>query len=139
MIDQRTVDEKVFRKGLSGAYLLEKRRVKGLHKRFLLDVVIGKMAKDAGLHIATGIDMEVFSPSGNASFGEAPVIPEVHHEERLRRPEIGKPFPYPGPLFRGGHQAEVCIATNGDIMEVPEENASLLHKKIDKGITSNGL
>jgi len=75
MIDQGTVDERFSEKAVWSASP-EKRRVKGLHKRFLLDVVIGKMQKTQGSR-CHGIDMEVFSPSGNASFGEAPVIPEV--------------------------------------------------------------
>jgi hypothetical protein len=37
------------------------------------------VGKDAGLHIATGIDVKVGTPAGNASVGQFPVIPEVSY------------------------------------------------------------
>lgn len=139
MIDQGTVDEEVFRKGLPGTDLLKQGGVQGFDERLLLNVVIGEVAKDAGFQVTPGIDMEIFPPSGDTSFSQASIIPEIYHEKRLRRPEMGKPLSYPGPLFRSGHQAEIGIAADGDIMEVPEEDAPLLHQKIDKGIASNRL
>src|SRR3990172_6745777 len=83
--------------------------------------------------------MKIPSPSGDAPLGETPIIPEVHHEDRFVGPEISKPFPYTVPLFRSGHEADVRITTNGDIMKIPEENASLLHEKIDERIACNGI
>jgi hypothetical protein len=97
------------------------------------------MAKDAGLHISSGIDMKVFPPRCNASLSETPVIPEVNKEQGFGSPKIGEPFPHPAPLLRCRHEGEIRLSSDRNVMEVPEKNASLLHQKIDKGIAHQDI
>jgi hypothetical protein len=97
------------------------------------------MAKDARLHIAPGIDMKVFLPCGNTSLGETAIIPEVNEEHGLGGPKIGQPFPRPIPLFRSHHQGKVGVSSDGNVMKVPEKNASPLYQKIDEGIARQDL
>jgi hypothetical protein len=122
-----------------GSDFPEERRIERLRERLLLDIVRSKMAKDAWFHISLRIDMKVFPPCSNASLGQTAIVPKVNEEHGFRGPKIGEPFPRPASLFRGHHEREIGVPSDGDIMEGPEKNASFLHQKIDKSITRQDI
>src|SRR5512135_2455904 len=102
-------------------------RIERLRERLLFDVVRSKVAEDAGFHIPPRIDMKILPPCCNAALGEASIIPEIDKEHRLGSPKVREPLSRPVPLPRGDHEGEVRISPDGNIMEVPEKDTSLLH------------
>src|SRR5512136_2882094 len=97
------------------------------------------MAKDTGFHISSGIDMKVFPPRCNASLSETPVIPKVDKEHGFGGPKIGKPFSHPTSLLWSRHEGEIRFPSDGNVVEVPLKDASLLHQKINKGIAGEDI
>jgi len=139
MINQGAVPEIVLREGLPGTDFPKEGRIKGLRERLLFDIVRGEMAEDARLHISTGIDMKVFPPPCNASLSETSIIPEVDKEHRFGGPKIGEPFPHPVPLLRSCHEGKIGLSTDGDVVEVPEEDTSLFNQKINEFIAGEDI
>jgi hypothetical protein len=117
-----------------GSDFPKERGIESFHEGLLLDIIRGKMAKDARLHIPAGIDMKVLPPRCNAALSETAIVPEVDEEHRFGGPKIGEPFPHPAPLFWSRHEGKIRFSSDGNVMEVPEKNTSLLHQEIDEDI-----
>ncbi len=61
-----------------------------------------------------------------------PIVPEIDEEHGLCGPKIPQPLPHMIPLPRRGHHGNVGIPPNRNVIEVPHEDTSLFHQKIDE-------
>jgi len=139
MVNQKTGTIEVLRKGLSFSDLFEEGGVEGFEKSRFFDIIRGKMAAHTGFNIPSCIDVKVFSPSCDTTPGQTTIIPEVDKKHGFGRPKIRKALPDLLSLLWSGHQTEIRILSNGNVMKIPEEDASLLNQKVDESLAAQYL
>ena len=85
IFQHRTGAQVILVEGLALVIFPEQRLLQAFQKALFMDIGIGVMDKDTGLHIAIGVDMGVLAAAGNAAVDILAVVLEIDAEDRGSR------------------------------------------------------
>ena len=129
-------------KGLPLPVQPEQRLLQALQEALVADIRAGIVDKNAGLHVARGIDVAIDAAAGYAAAGKLAVVLEVDAVELLA---AGKSANFPdailhiGALLRRQQQVGGGIDAHGHIVEVPREHAALADQQVEEFVAGDHL
>ena len=83
VFQHRAGTQMVVVEGLALVIFLEQRLLQALQQALVMDVGVGVVDKDAGLHVASRVDVGVLTAAGNAAVDVLAVVLEVDAEDGL--------------------------------------------------------
>ena len=103
---------------------LEQGLLQALQQALVVDVGVGVVDKDAGLHIAGRVDVGVLTAAGNATVDVLAIVLEVDAEDGLAAgvaADLAYTVDHIFTLLGVQHQVDVGPVTDGHVVEVPVE------------------
>ena len=111
--------------GLALADAVEKGRVQHLRQDFSLILSRAKWTKTQGSTLPSAVDVQIAVP-GDAAAHQRPVVPEIRQDHgKLRRISTSR-FRAIDPLFRRRHEVHRRFFTDGNVVEIPADKATLV-------------
>ena len=134
VLEHRAGLEHVVVEGVVTAIRLENRLLEALEQRLLLDVGVGIVDKDAGLHVAARVDVAIHAAAGDAAADVLAVVLEVHGEDRLAAgdaADLANALEHIGALLNGRAEVDRGALADGHVVEVPGPAAALLDDLVE--------
>ena len=128
--------------GLALVVFLEQGLLQALEQALVMDIGVGVVDKDAGLHIAGRVDMGILAAAGNAAVNVLAVILEVDAEDRLaagKAADLTDAVDHVLALLGVEHQIDIGTVTDGHVMEVPVEANTMADEHIHELIACDSL
>ena len=142
VLEHRAGAQVVVVEGLALVVLLEQRLLQALQQALVVDVRVGVVDKDAGLHVARRVDVGILAAAGNAAVDVLAVVLEVNAEDRLAAgvaADLAHAVDHILTLLGVQHQVNVCTVADGHIVEVPVEAHTVADEHIHELIARDGL
>ncbi len=134
VLEHRAGLEHVVVKGVVTTICLEDGLLEALEQRLLLDVDVGVVNKDAGLHVAAGVDVAIHTAAGDAAAHVLAVILEVHGKDRLAAldgADLADALEHVLALLDGRAKVDRGALADGHVVEVPGPAATLLDDLVE--------